>query len=161
MQEQVTILTAEQYFKKYGVDGIGKGADRWMIKRQLIDAFRKEIFGLVAMRTKKLYNSLPPEGDPEASKIAKNVIHDATRKWVKLCKMFAMYKETANLLKEDDLKLYDEIGEIGTTSEELMEKQEAEEENNGGPDEEMGEAETGEAGRQSDAEGTSRDKGAT
>ena len=28
MQEQVTILTAEQYFKKYGVDGIGKGADR-------------------------------------------------------------------------------------------------------------------------------------
>ena len=122
MQEQVTVMTAEQYFQKFAVDGIGKGADRWMIKRQMVDAFRKEIFGLVAMRTKKKFDDIPPEGDPEASRIAKNVIHDAARKWAKLCRMFAMYKETANLIGENDLKLYDEIGDIGTTSEEAMEK---------------------------------------
>ena len=60
MQEQVTVMSAEAYFQKYAVNGIGKGADRWMIKRQLIDAFRKEIFGLVAMRTKKNLEDIPP-----------------------------------------------------------------------------------------------------
>ena len=127
MQEKVIILSAEQYFNKYAVEGIGKGSDRWMIRRQLIDAFHKEIFGLVAMRTKKPYADILPEGDPEAMKIAKNIIHDATHKWVKLCKMFAKFKETAGLLNENDLKMYDEIEDIGTTAEELMEQQEAEE----------------------------------
>lgn len=121
MQEQVTVMSAEAYFQKYAVNGIGKGADRWMIKRQLIDAFRKEIFGLVAMRTKKNLEDIPPEGDPEASKIAKNVIHDSTMKWKKLCGMFAKYKETAGLIELKDLKLYDEIGDIGMTSEEADE----------------------------------------
>lgn len=109
MQEQVIVMSAEQYFKKYAVDGIGKGADRWMIKRQLIDAFRKEIFGLVSMRTKKQLDGIYAEGDPEAERIARNVIHDATRKWIKLCGMFAKYKETAGLINEKDLKLYDEL----------------------------------------------------
>lgn len=119
MNEIVNVLSAEQYFKKYAVDGIGKGADRWMIKRQLIDAFRKEIFGLITMRLKKQVNDANdiPEGDPEASRIAKNVIHDTTMKWKKLCGMFAMYKETAGLLDIKDLKLYDEIEETGAIQE--------------------------------------------
>ena len=124
MQERIIVMTAEQYFQKYAVDGIGKGADRWMIKRQLVDAFRKEIFDLVALRTKKKFDDIPPEGDPEASRIAKNVIHDAAYKWKKLCAMFAKYKETANLIKPEDLKLYDEIEEIGTTTEDLAEEEE-------------------------------------
>lgn len=142
MQEKISILSAEQYFKKYAVDGIGKGADRWMIKRQLVDAFRKEIFSLVALRTKKQFYEVPPEGDPEASRIVKNIIHDAVMKWKKLCGMFAQYKETANLIGPNDLKLYDEIGEIGTTTEDLMAKQE--EEDDVGNAEEVGETETGE-----------------
>ncbi len=130
MQEQITILSAEQYFQKYAVEGIGKGADRWMIRRQLIDAFHKEIFGLTALRTGKLAATLP-EDDPQITKITKNIIHDATRKWVKLCKMFARFKETANLLNENDLRMYDEIEDIGTTAEELMEQQEENEEDVG------------------------------
>ena len=128
MQEGVIVLSADQYFKKYAVDGIGKGADRWMIRRQLIDAFKKEMFGLIAMRTKKSFEDIPPEGDPEAMRIAKNVIHDETMKWKKLCIMFAKYKETANLIGPNDLKQYDEIDDIGTTTEDLMEQQESEEE---------------------------------
>ena len=119
MNEQITVLSAEQYFKKYAVDGIGKGADRWMIKRQLVDAFRKEIFGLITMRVKKSIGSVYdiPDEDPEASRIAKNVIHDTTMKWKKLCGMFAKYKETAGLIDIKDLKLYDEIEETGEIQE--------------------------------------------
>ena len=133
MNEKLDILSADQYFKKYAVEGIGKGADRWMIKRQMIDAFRKEIFGLITMRLKTSIGNLNdiPEGDPEASRIAKNVIHDTTMKWKKLCAMFAQYKETSGLIEPKDLKLYDEIEEIGTTTEDIAEK-EAEEENSAG-----------------------------
>lgn len=134
IQDKVVIMTAEQYFEKYAKEGIGNGADRWMVRRQLIDAFHKEIFGLVTLRTKILCNSINdiPEGDPEAMRIAKNVIHDTTMKWKKLCKMFSMYIETANLLKPEDLKLYDEIEEIGTTTEDIAEQKAKEEEPDGG-----------------------------
>ena len=105
MTEMLQIRSAERYFREYGLDGIGKGADKWMIKRQLIDAFHKEIFGLVAMRAKKTFKDIPPEGDPEAIRIAKNVVHDAQKKWEKLCWMFAQYKEPRGLLELDDLKM--------------------------------------------------------
>ena len=108
MQEQVTVMSADQFFDKFAKEGIGKGADRWMIKRQMLDAFRKEIFGLVSMRCKKQYDSLPPEGDEEAMRIARNVIKDESRKWKKLCDMFALYNETKDLIKYDDLKLDEE-----------------------------------------------------
>jgi len=121
MADQINVLSAEQYFQKYGRDGIGKGADRWMIKRQLIDAFRKEIFELVALRTKKNYDDIP-ENDPEAIRISKNIIHDTTMKWKKLCKMFSMYKETSGLINLNDLKLYDEIEDIGTTAEDVSDE---------------------------------------
>lgn len=105
MTEMLQIRSAERYFDEYGRNGIGKGADKWMIRRQLIDAFHKEIFGLVAMRAKKRFDRIPPEGDPEAINIVKNVVKDIQRKWVKLCGMFAQYKETCNLLEIDDLKM--------------------------------------------------------
>lgn len=105
MTEMLQIRSAERYFEEYGRNGIGKGADKWMIRRQLIDAFHKEIFGLVAMRARKRFDHIPPEGDPEAINIVKNVIRDTQKKWAKLCAMFAAYRETRNLLEIDDLKL--------------------------------------------------------
>ena len=106
MAEMLRIRKAEEYFEEYGRNGIGKGADRWMIKRQLIDAFHKEIFGLVAMRAKKTFqNGIPPVGHPEAIRIAKSIVHDVQKKGEKLCRMFAQYRETSNLLEIDDLKM--------------------------------------------------------
>jgi hypothetical protein len=153
MQEQVVVMSAEQYFKKYAVEGIGKGADRWMVKRQMVEAFRKEIFGLVAMRAKKNFEDIPLEGDPEASRIAKNVIHDATRKWKKLCDMFSRYQETQNLIGPHDLKLYDEIDDIGTTSEE------ANAEVNGEDGNGSGESESGNDGKETDERADSYPEG--
>lgn len=108
MTEQVVVMNAEQYFKKYAVDGIGKGADRWMIKRQLVDAFKKEMFGLIAIRVKKR-DDIPPEQDIEAMHTTRMVIRDSAKKWRKICAMFAQYKETANLLTEDDIRIDNDV----------------------------------------------------
>lgn len=105
MAEMLRIRKAEEYFEEYGRNGIGKGADRWMIKRQLIDAFHKEIFGLVAMRAKKNFDTIPPEGDPEALRIVNNVIRDETKKWIKVCDMFSQFVETSNLLEYNDISI--------------------------------------------------------
>lgn len=111
MEEKVTILSVAQYFDKYAVNGIGKGMDRILIKNQLVDAFRKEIFGLVALRSKKTFKEIPPEGDPEALRIAKSVIKEETKKWRSLIRMFEKYRETSGLLSPDDLKIESEVPE--------------------------------------------------
>ena len=106
MQEMVRVRSADEYFQIYGLEGIGKkGLDRILVRQQLIDAFHKEMFGLVAMRTKKSLEDIPAEGDPEALRIARNVIKDTTKKWIKLVGMFEKYKETSGLLKPDDIAL--------------------------------------------------------
>lgn len=103
MSEMVKVLRAEDYFETYGRNGIGKGMDRTLVRRQLIETFRKEIFGLVALRAKKNFDEIPKEGDEEALRIARNVIKDETRKWIKLCKMFEMYVETRGLIRYEDI----------------------------------------------------------
>lgn len=112
MNDQVIVRSAEEYFHEFGEKGIGKGADKWMVRRQLIDAFQKEMFGLIAMRTKK-DPGIIPENDPEALRIAKNVVKDTTKKWLKLCRIFSCYVETRGLLKPDDLKV--NLGEEDNT----------------------------------------------
>lgn len=105
MTEMVRMMTADEYFKKYAVNGIGKGADKRLIKSQMIDDFRKEIFGLIAMRGKKEFNGvIPDKGNPEAIRIAANVIRDEMRKWKKLCDMFARYRETIGLIMVNDIE---------------------------------------------------------
>lgn len=105
MKEYCQVLRAEDYFETYGRNGIGKGMDRTLIRRQMIDAFRKEIFGLVAMRAKKSFDTIPPEGDPEAIRIARNVIKDETKKWIKVCNLFEKYVETRGLLSYEDISI--------------------------------------------------------
>lgn len=106
MMEIVQVLRAEDYYETFVRNGIEKGLNRTLIRMQLIDTFRKEIFGLVAARAKKTFDGvIPPEGDPEALKIAHNVIKDETRKWVKLCKMFDSNPETRGLIAYDDITI--------------------------------------------------------
>ena len=105
MAEMLRIRSANEYFKEFGVDGIGKGADKWMIRRQLIDAFQKEMFGLIKFRIKGIYpNEQINKSDPALIDIVRKVASDTQKKWIKLCKMFDQYEETRNLLKIDDLK---------------------------------------------------------
>ena len=114
MNEMVRVRSAEEYFETYGRDGIGKGMDRMPVRSQLIDAFQKEIFALVAMRAKKRFDRIPEEGDPEAIRIAKHIVKDETNKWIKVCRMFERYKETSGLLRHDDITLsVEDLTKIG------------------------------------------------
>lgn len=133
MREVVNTSSAEWYFEKYGREAIYKEkADPKMVKSQLVDAFRKEIFGLVAMRAKKQFDDIPPEGDPEALRIARNVVKDTTRKWKKLVDMFNKYRETSGVIAYSDISLIPEDGDkIGFDNGDLViRKSEKEEENN-------------------------------
>ena len=123
MNDMVKIRSAQQYFEEYGREALYKQkADKKLVKQQLIDAFHKEIFGLVAMRAKKKFDDIPVEGDPEALKIAANVIKDTTRKWKKLCDMLNTYRETSGCIQYSDLTLIPEEGngEIGWKDGELV-----------------------------------------
>lgn len=122
MSDMVRVRSAKEYFEEYGREAIYKQkADKKLVRSQLIDAFHKEIFGLVAMRTKKRFDEIPPEGDPEALRIAHNVIKDTTRKWKKLVDMFEKYRETSGVIKYDDISMVPEDGEgIGFNDEGLV-----------------------------------------
>lgn len=119
--DNVRIWSAEDYFEVYGREKLYKQkADKELIRRQLINEFHNEIFSLVAMRTKKQFKDIPKEGDPEAIRIARNVVRDETKKWLKLCKMFESYKETSGVIKPEDLSLIPEGDEIGFDNGELV-----------------------------------------
>lgn len=105
--EKISVMSAEQYFQKYAENGIGKGADRWMIKRQMMDEIRRETFNLIADRTGwQQTDHLPEEGCEESRKV-KAYVRDARNKWKKLCEMFSKFKETMNLIKPEDFKLFE------------------------------------------------------
>ena len=117
------IRSAKDYFEEYGREALYKQkADKKLVKQQLIDAFHKEIFGLVAMRAKKRFDDIPMEGDPEALRIASNVVKDETKKWKKLCDMLNYYAETSGCIQYSDLTLIPEEGngEIGFQNGELV-----------------------------------------
>jgi len=121
MNNDVRIRSAEQYFEEYGREKIYKQKqDRLMVKQQLINAFHNEIFSLVAMRAKKQFKDIPKEGDPEALRIARNVVKDETKKWLKLVRMFEMYSETSGVIKPEDISLIPEEDEIGFDNGELV-----------------------------------------
>ena len=117
----VRIMSADEYFEEYGRKKIyEQKMDRLVVKQQLINAFHKEIFSLVAMRAKKQFKDIPKEGDPEALRIARNVIKDATKKWLKLCRMFESYRETSDVIKPEDISIIPEGDEIGFDGGELV-----------------------------------------
>lgn len=119
----VIVRRAEDYFEEYGREKLYKQhMEKELVKKELVNAFRKEIFDLVADRAKKKFDKIPKEGDPEALRIARNVIKDATKKWKKVVNMFEMYQETCGVLKYDDISFMPEEGngEIGFENGELV-----------------------------------------
>lgn len=106
MNEQIQILSVNGYMKKYAVDGIGKGADRWQVKRDMLDEFRREIFDTAMFRLGSVVFSDEWEGNEEERKTLENIIDNANKKWRSICREFAKYRETSGLLKEEDLQEY-------------------------------------------------------
>ena len=125
MENDVIIRSAEGYFEEYGRERIyRRKMDRSIVKEQLIRAVQNELFGTVAMRAKKQFKDIPKEGDPEALRIAHNVVRDVTKKWLKICRIFSMYSETSGLIKPEDLSFVPEEEDgIGFEKGELVTKE--------------------------------------
>lgn len=105
-QPMVPILSVNGYMKKYAVDGIGKGADKWAVRRQMLDEFRKEIFNLaMCMVGPEVFSDEYVGTDKERKKL-ENIIDNANKKWRSLCREFEKYRETSGILKETDLQDY-------------------------------------------------------
>ena len=132
MIENIRIRSAQEYLEEFGREKIfEQKMDRLIAKKELIDAFHKEIFGLVAMRAKKRFSEIPKEGDPEALRIARNVVKDETKKWIKVCKLFDSYQETSGLIHPEDISIIPEKDEIGFDNGELVTREmPVQEENN-------------------------------
>ena len=121
MDNDVRIWSAEDYFEVYGREKLYKqGMDKKLVRQMLINEFHNEIFSLVAMRAKKQFKDIPKEGDPEALRIARNVVKDTTKKWLKLVKMFETYRETSGVIKPEDISFIPEGEEIGFDKGELV-----------------------------------------
>lgn len=106
MTEQISIMSAEGYMQKYGVKGIGGGADRWMVRRQMLDSMRKEIFDQAVFRIgPQVFSSEYQPTEKEQQKLI-NILDNAEKKWRRICRIFEMYKETIDLIQPKDLREY-------------------------------------------------------
>ena len=100
------IRSVKNYIYEFGVDAIGKKkADPQLVKQQILDAFRREIFDQLAMKfgDPELLAKDISEVDPEKKRQVDNILSNSVRKWKRLCIEFAKYKETYNLLFPSDL----------------------------------------------------------
>ena len=111
MTEQVCIRSIRDYFQEFGVHGIGKGANAQLVKQQIMDAFRKEIFDQIAF---KLNVADISEVKPTASnqKTVENIMRNSYKKWLGLIREFNKYRETCNLLFPGDLQLFEKEQEM-------------------------------------------------
>ena len=136
MIQRVNVMSVGDYIQKFGIDGIGKGADRWMIKRQMLDTLRKEIFELSVFRIGPEVFSNEYGPDEKDRKKLENILEGAQKKWNGICKIFNRYQETAGLIEEKDLKEYlNEQMKMANDISRREETEDEEEEENDGPDE--------------------------
>lgn len=106
MTDQVTVRRWQDYWNDYICEGKKKGLKNEEIRRNLIEAFRKEIFGLVMFRAK-----VDDLDDLQHTKnndvLVNNVFRNELNKWKRLVQECGKYLSTALLIKEGDLTLFD------------------------------------------------------
>lgn len=125
----VPVRSVKGYFQEYGVNGIGKGADKNLIREQLLDAFQKEIFGQLTMKfgDPALLAKDISQVDPETKRQVDNILSNSVRKWKRLCMKFAEYKETFNVIMPSDLMItLEDIVKTQTGEEPVVKESEAE-----------------------------------
>ena len=125
-EQMVTVRSVNGYIKEFGIEAIGKKhADPDLVKQQILDAFQKEIFGQLVMKfgdVEILARDIDTV-DPETKKQVDNILRNSTRKWMRLCQVFAQYKETFNLLMPSDLmNSLDDIVKTQTGEEPVIEE---------------------------------------
>lgn len=100
------IMSVKGYFNKYGVEAIGrKKESKELVKAQILDDFKKEIFNQLAMHVgdAQMLAKDISEVDSETKAKVDNIINNSVRKWKRLCILFSQYRETYNLILPHEL----------------------------------------------------------
>ena len=109
MAEQfIPIRSVKGYFKEFAVEAIGKQhADKDLVRNQILDAFRKEIFDQITLKFDDPYVLAKDvsEVDPEVIEKVNNILTNSVRKYKRLCILFSNYKETYNVIFPGDLMI--------------------------------------------------------
>ena len=106
MADFVQMRNWQQFWNDYIYEGQKAGLKNEEIRRNLIEAFRKEIFGLVMFRAKvEDLDDIPQT--PENSEMLRNIFRQEQNKWKKLVQECKKHLATAMLIREDDLTLFD------------------------------------------------------
>lgn len=104
--EIVPIRSIQQYLREFGYEAIVKNhADRGLVKEQIIDAFQKEIFGQIVFKYKDaaLLSRPDEQIDEKTREGVRHILSNAKWKWKRVCAEFNKYRETKDLISEDEL----------------------------------------------------------
>ena len=103
----VPIRSVKQFILDFGVNGIGKGLSKELVREQIMDAFQKEIFGQLTMKfgDPELLAKDISDVDPETKRKVDNILSNSVRKWKRLCMEFSKYRDTYDLIMPGDLML--------------------------------------------------------
>lgn len=106
MARMVTIRTVDMYWKDFVIHGIDAHWGAEKTRNKLLEAFRQEILGQVLMQTG--YDNVQdiPQ-TKEFERISKNILDQTQKRWNSLVKRCKKYRETQDILKEDDLTTID------------------------------------------------------
>ena len=131
--EMLVIRNKYQLWNDFIVPGMEKRVERELIRAQLKEAIRKEVFDQICWRTKVMNPSEAPH-TPENERIVENIVKETLKKWMALVKMCDSRIRTFNLISESDLvDLFEDPNDIWDDEDSGYEFGEAED-----PEEETG-----------------------
>ena len=108
----VQIRSVKQYFNDFLVEGLKNNknitqSDIIMIKNQMLDAFRKEIFELIVFKIRPKAASMKRD-DLAALDTVQNILKNSFRKWKRLCIICSEHGMGGLFNLEDLRKVLDE-----------------------------------------------------
>lgn len=103
MSEMLVIRNKYQLWNDFIVPGIENGRKKNLIRAQLLDAIRKEVFDQMCWRL-KVEDLSYAEHTPENEKIVESITKETKKKWRALIRMCDEHLVTLNLLSESDLE---------------------------------------------------------
>lgn len=131
MAEMVRIRSVKQFFNTFIAEPAQKNGLQWLsrhtdeIKAQLIDAFRKEIFGQIVFKFGPKVKDISRDELANLDGI-QNILQQSFRKWRRLCILcgesgipFISLEDLEEALKEDDADDSEENTEEASSSEEM------------------------------------------
>lgn len=106
MIEHIQIRNWRQMWNDYVYEGQKQGLKNGEIRRNLIEAFRKEIFDQIMFRA-KVEDLEQLDHTEENDRIVHSIFREAMKKWKALVKECRGHLATAMLIREEDLTLFD------------------------------------------------------